>query len=92
MATILFDADMYCRFVSISKLINWVTSDTLLHKGLKNQKFSLLIRVLVDLIMCLVFIKNRTHGFLTFTYPCISSVFEFLGSHKDSVIPINQTC
>ena len=92
MASISFDADMYCRFVSISKLINWVISDTLLHKGLKNQKFSLLIRVLVDFIMCLVLLKNRTHGFPTFTYPCISSVFEFLGSHKYSVILIDQTC
>ena len=39
MTNILFDVNMYCRLFSISKLVNWVISDPLVHKGVKNQKF-----------------------------------------------------
>ena len=42
---------MYCRFLSISKLVNWVISDPLGHKGFKNRKFSIVIYMLVDFIM-----------------------------------------
>ena len=33
MASILFDVNMYCRFFSISKLVNWVISDALVHES-----------------------------------------------------------
>ena len=63
MTSILFDVNMYCRFFSASKLVNWVISDPLAHKGLKNLKFSLLIRMLVGFTMCLVLLKDRrTHA------------------------------
>ena len=75
MTSILFDVNMYCTFFSILKLVNWVISDPLVHKGLKNQKFTLVIRMLVDFIMCLVLLRNRTHGFPMFTNPCITFVF-----------------
>ena len=32
MANILFDLNMYARFSSISKLVNWVISDPMVHK------------------------------------------------------------
>ena len=31
--------------------------------------------MLVDFIMCLVLLRNRTHGFSMFTYVCITVVF-----------------
>ena len=74
MTGILFDMNMYCRFFSTSKLVNWNISDPLLHKSLKNQKLSLVIHMLVD-FMCLVLKRNRTHGFPMFTNPFITSVF-----------------
>ena len=33
MTSILFDVNMYCRFFSIPKLVNYITSDPLVHKG-----------------------------------------------------------
>ena len=51
MTNILFDVNMYCRFLSISKFVNWVISDPLVHKGFKNRKFSIVIHMLVDFIM-----------------------------------------
>ena len=51
MTSILFDVNMYCIFLSISKLVNWVISDPLVHKGFKNRKFSIVIYMLVDFIM-----------------------------------------
>ena len=36
MTSILFDVDMYCRFFSVSKLVNWVISDPPVQKSLKN--------------------------------------------------------
>ena len=32
MTSILFDVNMYCRFFSISKLVNWVIIDLVVHK------------------------------------------------------------
>ena len=75
MTSILFDVNMYCKFFYISKLVNWVISDSLVRKGLKNRKFSLVIRMLVDFIMCLVLLRSRTRGFPMFTNPCITFVF-----------------
>ena len=75
MTSILFDVNMYCKFFPISKLVNWVISDPLVHKGLKNRKFSLVIRMLVVFIMCLVLLRSRAHGFPMFTNPCITFVF-----------------
>ena len=49
---------MCCRFFSISKLVNWVISAPLVHKGLKNLKFSHIIHMLVGLVICLIFLKN----------------------------------
>ena len=39
MNNILFDVNMNCRVVSISKLVNWNISDPLIYKGLKNLKY-----------------------------------------------------
>ena len=39
MTNILFDVNMYCRLFSTSKLVDWVISDPLVHKCVKNQKF-----------------------------------------------------
>ena len=75
MTSILFDVKMYCRFFSLPKLINWFISDPLVQKGLKNRKFSHVVQMVVGLIMCLVFLKNRTHGFSMFTSPCIIFLF-----------------
>ena len=75
MTSILFDLNMYCRFFSVSELVNWIISDPLVHKGLKNRKISLSIYMFVDFIMCLVLLKNRTHGFPMFTNPWITFVF-----------------
>ena len=47
--SILFDVNMYQIFF-ISKLVNWAINDPLVHKGLKSQKFSHAIHVLVALI------------------------------------------
>ena len=100
MTSILFDANIYCRFFSISKLVNWVINGALVHKGLKNRKFSHIIHMLVGFIMCLVLLRNRTDGFPMFTNPCIlhdiciciNAECEFLHSHKHFVILIHQTC
>ena len=40
MTSILFYVNIYRRFFSISKLVNWIISDHLVHKGLENQNFS----------------------------------------------------
>ena len=69
MASILSDVNMHCIFFSISTLVNWVISDPLVHKGLKRRRFSHVVHMLVGLIMCLVLLKNRTHGFSMFTNP-----------------------
>ena len=69
MTSILFDVNMYRRFFSISKLVNWVISDPPVQKSLKNQKFSHVVHFLVSLIMCLALLKNRTHDFSMFTLP-----------------------
>ena len=63
MTCILFDVNIYCRYFSIPKLINWVIGDLLVHKGLKNRIFSHVVHMLVSLIMCLAFLKNRAQGF-----------------------------
>ena len=76
MTSILFDVDRYCRFFSIFKLVHWVISDLLVHKGLKNRKFSHIVHMLVGLIMRLVLLKNKTRGFSMFTNPCITFVFK----------------
>ena len=36
MTSISFDVNMYCRFFSVSKLVNWVISDSPVQKSLKN--------------------------------------------------------
>ena len=74
-ATILFDVNMYCRFFSNIKLINWIISDPLVHKGFKNRKFSLVVHMLLDFFMCLVLLRGRTYGFPMFTNPCKTFVF-----------------
>ena len=40
MTSILFDVNMYCRCLSISKLVNWVISDPLVHKDLIFTRYS----------------------------------------------------
>ena len=97
MTSILFDVNMYCRFFSISKLVNWVISDPLEYNCLKNRKFSPVIHMLVDFIMCLVLLRNRTR--LSYIYQpfhniciCMNAECEFLDSHKHFVILIHQTC
>ena len=86
--SILFDVNMYCRLFSISELVNWVISDPLVYKALKNGNVSLVIHMLVDFIMCLNLLRNRTHVFPMFTNPlrniciCINSEFEFWDPHK----------
>ena len=70
MTSILFDVNMYCRFFSISKLANWVTSDPMVHKGLKNRKFSIATHMLVD-IMRLVLLRHTADGFIMFISLCI---------------------
>ena len=94
MTSSLFDMNMYCKFFSISKLINWVISDPLVYKDLKNSKFFHVVHMVVGLIMCLVLLKNRTHGFSMFTDPLhyicfyLSTECEFLDSHKYFVVLI----
>ena len=72
---VLFHVNMYCRFFSISKFVNWVISDSLVHKDLNNGKFSHAVHMLLSLIICLVLLKNRKHGLSVFTNPCITFVF-----------------
>ena len=68
MTSILLDVNMYCRCFSISKLVNWVISDPLVHEGLKNwNSHAWVTHMLVDFIMCLVLLRNRTHDFPMFT-------------------------
>ena len=78
MTSILFDVNMYHNFFSIPKLENYFISDHLVHKGLKNRNFSLVIGMLVDFIMYLVLLRTRTHDFPMFTNPCITFVFTSL--------------
>ena len=78
MTSILFQINMYCRFLSISRLVNWVISDRLVHKGLKNQKIVIVIDMLVDFIMRLVLLRNRTLGFLMFNSLCITFVLVWM--------------
>ena len=68
MTSISFDVKMYCRFSFKFKLANWVISDPLIHKGLKNWK-------LVDSTMGLFLLKKRKRGFPMFTNSCITFVF-----------------
>ena len=75
MTSILFQINMYCRFLSISRLVNWVISDRLVHKGLKNQKIVIVIDMLVDFIMRLVLLRNRTLGVVMFNSLCITFAF-----------------
>ena len=35
-----FYMNIYGRFISLSILVSWIISDPLVHKGLKNGKFS----------------------------------------------------
>ena len=77
MTNILFDVNIYCRFFSISKLANWVISGLLVHKGLKNQKFSHVVHLLVGLILCLVLIKIEHMAIL-----CLLKVPKHLYLHK----------
>ena len=63
MTSSLFDVNIYCRLFFISKLLNCVTSDPLLHSGFKIRKFSHVVQRLADLILYLVSLENRTHGF-----------------------------
>ena len=65
MTNILFDVNMYGRFFSISKLVNWVISDALLHEGLDSLKFSQALHMIVSLIMCLVLLKIEHKVFLS---------------------------
>ena len=93
-----FDVNMYCRLFSISELVNRVISDPLVHKALKNGKLSLVIHMLVDFIMCLNLLTNRTHVFPLFTNPlrniciCINSEFEFWDPDKHFVMLNHETC
>ena len=73
--SILFGVNMCCSYFFTSRLVNWVINDPLVHKSLKNPKFSQVIHMLVGVIMCLVLLKNRTHDFPMFTNPCITFVF-----------------
>ena len=50
MASILFDVIMYCRFFSISKLVNSVISEPMVDKGLKNQKNFHVVRLFIGLV------------------------------------------
>ena len=75
MNRILFDVNMYSRFFSISILVNWVISDPLVRKDLKNPKFFNVVHMLVDWIMCLVLLKTITHCFSMFTDTYITFVF-----------------
>ena len=96
MTSILFDKNIYCRFFSISRLVNWVISDPLVHKGLKKQKSSHIVHILVGLIIGLLLLKKEHMVFLClltlhiFTY--INAECKFLDSHEHFVILINQTC
>ena len=98
LTTILFDVNKHCRFFSISKLVNWIINDPLVHKGLKNQKLATVIHMLVDFIMRLVLLRNRTLGFLMFASLCITFVFTWMlnvslwNSYKHFAILIHQTC
>ena len=100
MASILFDVNTYWRFFSISKLVNWVINDPLIHKDLKNQILSNVVHMLLGLFMWLIFFKNRTHGFSIFFNSSITFAFiqmlnvkyEFLDSPNHFLILIHQTC
>ena len=72
---ILFVVNIYCRFFSISRIVNWVISNPLIYNGFKNRKFSHVVHLHVGLIMCLVLFKNRTHGFSMFPNPCKRFLF-----------------
>ena len=50
MASILFDVIMYCRFFSISKLVNSVISEPMVDNGLKNQKNFHVVRLFIGLV------------------------------------------
>ena len=50
MASILFDVIMYCRFFSISKLVNSVISEPMVDNGLKNQKNFRVVRLFIGLV------------------------------------------
>ena len=50
MASILFDVIMYCRFFSISKLVNCVISDPMVDNALKNQKNFHVVRLFIGLV------------------------------------------
>ena len=75
MTSILFDVNMFCRFFFTSRLVNWVISDSLVHKGLKNRKISQVIYMFIGFIMCIVLLKNRIHDLSMFTNPCITLLF-----------------
>ena len=66
---------MYFRLFSTSTLTNWIISDPLVHKDLKNRTFSYVFDMLVGLIMCLVLLRNRADGFFVFYNPCVTFVF-----------------
>ena len=75
MTSILFDVNMYCRFFSMSKLVNWVINDPLVHNVLKNRKFSYVVHMLVDLKVQSCKLYNNKYMFtstqLTETFPFI---------------------
>ena len=68
-------------------------SDSLVHEGLKNLKFSQIVHMLVGLIMYSV-LKIEHMAFLCLLTLCIyiNAECEFLDSHKHFVILIHQTC
>ena len=94
MIRILFDVNKYCRFFSISKLVNCFTSDSLV----KVKK----IKDWIGFIICLVLLKNGTHGFSIFLslyimyilvhiiYIYINTECKFLDFYKHFVI--HQMC
>ena len=47
---VLFDVIMYCRFFSISKLVNSVISEPMVDNGLKNQKNFHVVRLFIGLV------------------------------------------
>ena len=71
MTCILFYVEIICSFFSISNLVNWVISDLLVNEGLKNRKLSHLVHMILGLILSLVLLKNRAHGFSMFTNVCV---------------------
>ena len=74
MTCILFYVEIICSFFSISNLVNWVISDLLVNEGLKNRKLSHLVHMILGLILSLVLLKNRRHGFSMFTNVCVTFV------------------